>query len=89
MSTNREPSRPLYVPRKGELVRDEQHQCDGVFMGRNGQNLVSLRPEAGGIEWDTPASAIQPLPGEPKLIPVIRAGTPRDATQVRLSGERA
>lgn len=69
MTTRRTPPPALYTPRVGELVRDEKHGLNGIYMGPGFSKhpTVYLRPERGGCEWETPASEVQPLAAEPEL----------------------
>ncbi|MCX4750364.1 hypothetical protein OG455_33470 [Kitasatospora sp. NBC_01287] len=77
MNARRKPPRALYTPQLGELVRDEKHGVNGLYMGPGyGKHpTVFLRPTGGGMEWETPASEIQRLPQQPELDPVPPPGT--------------
>ncbi|GAA0660170.1 hypothetical protein GCM10010193_08870 [Kitasatospora atroaurantiaca] len=79
VATRRGPHRPIYRPQVGEMVRDGAHNgAQGVYMGEQ-SGRVYLRPKAGGVEWDTSPSDIEPLSPVPELVPVMRASRPRVA----------
>ncbi len=46
------PGDPYRPVRRGELVFDALNGRTGAFMGRMGR-AVYLRPEGGGVEWET------------------------------------
>ncbi|MCC3776864.1 hypothetical protein [Streptomyces sp. UNOB3_S3] len=45
--------------RIGDIVVDTRSGRIGQLMGREGPDVVQLRPVRGGIEWDCPVSAIR------------------------------
>ncbi len=70
MSTHRPtPQAPQvpYTPTVGEVVRDTQHNAEGVYTGRQG-NWAYLRPRGGGIEWQVKRTHVERLTGETELV---------------------
>ncbi|MFJ8437175.1 hypothetical protein ACIQ9P_38375 [Kitasatospora sp. NPDC094019] len=74
---------PVYTPAVGEVVRDLAHRdtsgkpLEAVYMDTLA-GLVYLRHEAGGCEWTTKPTHVQPLP-VPRFLTVQHPSRPRTA----------
>ncbi|MFI6444626.1 hypothetical protein [Kitasatospora sp. NPDC050543] len=50
-----------YLPRAGELVRDNRSGRKGIYMDTQGGQYY-LRPERGGREWTVDPAQVAPVP---------------------------